>query len=115
MVFLLTVLSGQIRVNAAKTAVDTANVKHSINPFDEIAIEEAVRLKEGAKAAEVPRSCYETLKTAQPVQFNPGHRRQLRTRQEQRGPPPGPCPWCRSCHPRQGTLVGPSWQCSNRG
>ncbi|CAG8496016.1 6660_t:CDS:2 [Acaulospora colombiana] len=36
----------KIRVNAAKTAVETANVKHSLNPFDEIAVEEAIRLRE---------------------------------------------------------------------
>jgi electron transfer flavoprotein beta subunit len=34
------------RVNAAKTAVETAGVKHSLNPFDELSIEEAVRLRE---------------------------------------------------------------------
>ncbi|CAG8524416.1 2901_t:CDS:2, partial [Acaulospora morrowiae] len=36
----------KIRVNAAKTAVETASVKHSLNPFDEIAVEEAIRLRE---------------------------------------------------------------------
>ncbi|CAG8559454.1 5288_t:CDS:2 [Racocetra fulgida] len=36
----------KVRVNAQKTAVETANVKHSLNPFDEIAIEEAIRLRE---------------------------------------------------------------------
>ncbi|CAG8511430.1 377_t:CDS:2 [Paraglomus occultum] len=36
----------KIRVNAARTAVETNNVKHSLNPFDEIAVEEAVRIKQ---------------------------------------------------------------------
>ncbi|KAJ2365258.1 putative electron transfer flavoprotein subunit, partial [Coemansia sp. RSA 2611] len=36
----------KVRVNSAQTAVETGNVKHSMNPFDEIAIEEAVRLRE---------------------------------------------------------------------
>ena len=35
----------KIRVNSAKTAVETANVKHSLNPFDEIAVEEALQLR----------------------------------------------------------------------
>ena len=42
-----------MRLNAAKTAVDISNVKMSVNPFCEIAIEEAVRLKEKKIAAEV--------------------------------------------------------------
>lgn len=36
----------KIRVNAGKTAVETEGVKHSMNPFDEIAVEEALRLRE---------------------------------------------------------------------
>src|ERR1051326_8373919 len=40
----------KIRVKADKTGVETANVKMSMNPFDEIAVEEAVRLKEAGKA-----------------------------------------------------------------
>ncbi|RKP06732.1 hypothetical protein THASP1DRAFT_31459 [Thamnocephalis sphaerospora] len=58
------------RVNATKTAVDTKTLKHSLNPFDEIAVEEAVRLKEKKLAAEViavscgPAKCQETLRTA---------------------------------------------------
>jgi len=39
----------KIRVNAAQTAVETNGVKHSMNPFDEIAVEEAVRIKERLK------------------------------------------------------------------
>src|ERR1051325_8441706 len=42
-----------VRVKADGTGVDLANVKMSINPFDEIAIEEAVRLKEKGAASEV--------------------------------------------------------------
>lgn len=43
----------KIRVKADKTGVETANVKMSMNPFDEIAVEEAVRLKEKGVATEV--------------------------------------------------------------
>ncbi|RCH81066.1 hypothetical protein CU098_007285 [Rhizopus stolonifer] len=59
----------KVRVNAAKTDVDR-NVKHSMNPFDEIAVEEAVRIKEKAPSTEVVAiSCgtaksQETLRTA---------------------------------------------------
>jgi len=50
--------------------VETANVKMSMNPFDEIAVEEAVRLKEAGAATEIvvvscgPQACQETLRTA---------------------------------------------------
>ncbi|HEY0832379.1 MAG TPA: electron transfer flavoprotein subunit beta/FixA family protein [Azospirillum sp.] len=60
----------KIRVKADGSGVETANVKFSMNPFDEIAVEEAVRLKEAGKAAEVvavsvgPAACQETLRTA---------------------------------------------------
>ncbi len=60
----------KIRVKADKTGVETANVKMSMNPFDEIAIEEAVRMKEAGKATEViafsagPTQCQETIRTA---------------------------------------------------
>jgi electron transfer flavoprotein beta subunit len=59
-----------VRVKADRTGVDLANVKMSINPFDEIAVEEAVRLKEKGKASEVvavsigPAAAQETLRTA---------------------------------------------------
>ncbi len=43
----------KIRVKADQTGVDLANVKMAMNPFDEIAVEEAVRMKEAGKAAEV--------------------------------------------------------------
>ncbi len=43
----------KIRINSAGSAVETANVKMAINPFDEIAIEEAIRLKEKGLATEV--------------------------------------------------------------
>ncbi|MCL2645283.1 MAG: electron transfer flavoprotein subunit beta/FixA family protein, partial [Betaproteobacteria bacterium] len=42
-----------IRVKADGSGVDTASVKMSMNPFDEIAVEEAVRLKEAGVATEV--------------------------------------------------------------
>lgn len=60
----------KVRVKADQSGVETANVKMSMNPFDEIAVEEAVRLKEAGKADEVivaslgPAQCQETLRTA---------------------------------------------------
>jgi electron transfer flavoprotein beta subunit len=60
----------KIRVKADKSGVETANVKMSMNPFDEIAVEEAIRLKEGKTATEVvavsvgPAQCQETIRTA---------------------------------------------------
>jgi electron transfer flavoprotein beta subunit len=58
------------RVKADGTGVDLANVKMSMNPFDEIAVEEAIRLKEAGKAEEIiaisvgPTKAQETLRTA---------------------------------------------------
>lgn len=60
----------KIRVNSDGSGVDLANVKMSMNPFDEIAVEEAVRLKEAGKAEEIivvsagPQKTQETLRTA---------------------------------------------------
>ncbi|MEI8164410.1 MAG: electron transfer flavoprotein subunit beta/FixA family protein [Betaproteobacteria bacterium] len=60
----------KVRVKADGTGVDLANVKMSMNPFDEIAVEEAVRLKEAGVASEViaiscgVTACQETLRTA---------------------------------------------------
>ncbi len=60
----------KIRVKADKTGVETANVKMSMNPFDEIAVEEAIRLKEAGKVTEIvavsmgPQQCQETIRTA---------------------------------------------------
>jgi electron transfer flavoprotein beta subunit len=60
----------KIRVKSDQTGVDLANVKMSMNPFDEIAVEEAVRLKEAGKAAEVvavsigQAQATETIRTA---------------------------------------------------
>lgn len=60
----------KIRVKSDGSGVDLANVKMSMNPFDEIAVEEAVRLKEAGKAQEViaisigPSKAQETLRTA---------------------------------------------------
>jgi electron transfer flavoprotein beta subunit len=60
----------KIRVKADGSGVETANVKMSMNPFDEIANEEAIRLKEAGKASEVvavslgEAKCQETLRTA---------------------------------------------------
>src|SRR5258708_21836121 len=60
----------KVRVKADKTGVETANVKMSMNPFDEIGVEEAVRLKEAGAATEIiavsmgPQACQETIRTA---------------------------------------------------
>ena len=59
----------KVRVKADQTGVETANVKMSMNPFDEIAVEEAMRLKEAGVATEVIVvscgliACQETLRT----------------------------------------------------
>ena len=63
----------KVRVKSDGTGVETANVKMSMNPFDEIAVEEAVRLKEKGVASEVvavscgPAACQETLRTAMAI------------------------------------------------
>src|ERR1700752_3965589 len=60
----------KVRVKADGTGVETANVKMSMNPFDEIGVEEAIRLKEQGKATEVvavsigPQPAQETIRTA---------------------------------------------------
>ena len=60
----------KVRVKADGSGVDLANVKMSMNPFDEIAVEEAIRLKEAGKADEIiavsigVKQCQETLRTA---------------------------------------------------
>src|SRR3979490_2791084 len=60
----------KVRVRADGSGVETANVKMSMNPFDEIAVEEAIRLKEAGTATEIVvvscgvQACQETLRTA---------------------------------------------------
>jgi electron transfer flavoprotein beta subunit len=60
----------KIRVKADGSGVELANVKMSMNPFDEIAVEEAIRLKEAGKATEIiavsigPQQATETIRTA---------------------------------------------------
>src|SRR6202045_706929 len=60
----------KIRVKADKTGVELANVKMSMNPFDEIAVEEALRLREKGTVSEVitvslgVQQCQETIRTA---------------------------------------------------
>jgi electron transfer flavoprotein beta subunit len=60
----------KIRVKSDGSGVELGNVKMSMNPFDEIAVEEALRLKEGGKATEVvavsigPQQASETIRTA---------------------------------------------------
>jgi electron transfer flavoprotein beta subunit len=63
----------KVRVKSDGTGVDIANVKMSMNPFDEIAVEEATRLKEAGKVTEVVAvsagvtQCQETLRTAMAI------------------------------------------------
>jgi electron transfer flavoprotein beta subunit len=63
----------KVRVKSDGSGVDIANVKMSMNPFDEIAVEEAMRLKEAGKASEVIAvscgvpQCQETLRTAMAI------------------------------------------------
>ncbi|MYM37140.1 electron transfer flavoprotein subunit beta/FixA family protein [Duganella sp. FT50W] len=63
----------KVRVKSDNTGVDIANVKMSMNPFDEIAVEEATRLKEAGKVSEVVAisagvtQCQETLRTAMAI------------------------------------------------
>ena len=60
----------KVRAKADGSGVDIANVKMSMNPFDEIAVEQAVRLKEAGVATEIVAvslgvsQCQETLRTA---------------------------------------------------
>ena len=60
----------KIRVKADNTGVETANVKMSMNPFDEISVEEAIRMKEAGTAEEIIAvsvgfaQCQETIRTA---------------------------------------------------
>ena len=60
----------KVRVKADQSGVDLANVKMSMNPFDEIAVEEALRLREAGKADEIvalsigAQQCQETIRTA---------------------------------------------------
>ncbi len=60
----------KIRVKADETGVETSNVKMSMNPFDEISVEEAVRMKEAGTADEIiivsvgPQQAQETIRTA---------------------------------------------------
>ncbi len=63
----------KVRVKADGSGVDIANVKMSMNPFDEIAVEEAIRLKESGVVTEIvavsvgPTQCQETLRTAMAI------------------------------------------------
>jgi electron transfer flavoprotein beta subunit len=60
----------KVRVKADQTGVETANVKMSMNPFDEIGVEAAIRLKEAGQASEIvavsigPQAAQETIRTA---------------------------------------------------
>ena len=60
----------KVRVKSDNTGVETSNIKMSMNPFDEIAVEEAVRIKEAGNAEEIiavsmgVQQCQETIRTA---------------------------------------------------
>ena len=60
----------KVRVKADQSGVELANVKMSMNPFDEISVEEAIRMKEAGQASEIvavsigPAKAQETLRTA---------------------------------------------------
>ncbi|HEY5791351.1 MAG TPA: electron transfer flavoprotein subunit beta/FixA family protein [Gammaproteobacteria bacterium] len=68
----------KVRVKADGSGVETANVKMSMNPFDEIAVEEAVRLREAGKASEVvvvslgEAKCQETIRQALAMEADRG-------------------------------------------
>jgi len=69
----------KVRVKSDQSGMDIANVKMSMNPFDEIAIEEAVRLKEAGVATEIiavscgVAQCQETLRTAMAIGADRGY------------------------------------------
>ena len=81
----------KIRVKPDGSGVELANVKMSMNPFDEIAVEEAVRLKEAGKATEVvvvsigPAQAAETLRTGAGHGRRPRHPGQDRRRRRTAG------------------------------
>ena len=60
----------KVRVKSDNTGIELTNVKMSMNPFDEIAVEEAIRLKEANKVSEIiivsigPKQSQETIRTA---------------------------------------------------
>lgn len=69
----------KVRAKSDQSGVDIANVKMSLNPFDEIAVEEAVRLKESGKASEIivvsigPEKAQEQIRTAMAVGADRGY------------------------------------------
>ena len=74
----------KVRVKSDQSGVDIANVKMSMNPFDEIAVEEAVRLKEAGLVTEIiafsagPQACQETLELLwRSVQIAPSYARPI--------------------------------------
>ena len=83
----------KVRVKSDNSGVDIANVKMSMNPFDEIAIEEAVRLKEKGVATEIiavscgVTQCQETLRTAMAI----GADRAILVETDGRTPAAGSC------------------------
>ena len=68
----------KVRVKSDGTGVDIANVKMSMNPFDEIAVEEAVRLKEKGVATEVDRRLLRRRAVPGDPAHRDGHRRRPR-------------------------------------
>ena len=84
----------KIRVKPDGSGVELANVKMSMNPFDEIAVEEALRQKEAGKATEVivvsigPAQAAETIRTGARHGRRPRHPRQDGRRSSSRSPSP---------------------------
>ena len=83
----------KVRVKSDNSDVDLANVKMALNPFCEIAVEEAVRLKEAGTASEVvvvsigPKTCEEQIRTALALGADRGiqHRNRRFPRVSERG------------------------------
>jgi len=86
----------KIRVKADKSGVETANVKMSMNPFDEIAVEEALRLREAGIVSEIIAvslgiaQCQETIRTALAM----GADRGILVQTDAELQPAGSCPSC---------------------
>ena len=104
----------KVRVKSDGSGVDIANVKMSMNPFDEIAIEEAVRLREKGVATEViavscgVQQCQETLRTAMAIGADRAILVETDACRWVSGPPTAPrffaCPTSPSCT----ALIGPT-------
>ena len=63
----------KIRVKPDGSGVELANIKMSMNPFDEIAVEEAIRLKEGGKATEIVAVSIGPAQSSETIQIGRAH------------------------------------------